>query len=163
MSRGLKTTIVILIALVVAGLITLPGLRRAIQRMSISPKTEEEARREVMQVPISTATDVKVKAQIFWLSASSTGSLEATTVEIPLSADPVERSKQLLNALIIHRPSSYSWCVRTARTFTSWRSYRIRATNRHRPRGIRTRGPVRPAKEERGVGFILEASVAPLP
>lgn len=105
MSRGLKTTIVILIALVVAGLITLPGLRRAIQRMSISPKTEEEARREVMQVPISTPTDVKVKAQIFWLSASSTGSLEATTVEIPLSADPVERSKQLLNALIIMAPA----------------------------------------------------------
>ena len=105
MSRGLKTTIVILIALVVAGLITLPGLRRAIQHMSRSPKTEEEARREVMQVPISTPTDVKVQAQMFWLSASSSASLDATTVEIPLSADPVERSKQLLNALIIMAPA----------------------------------------------------------
>jgi hypothetical protein len=104
-SRGLKTTIVILIALVAAGLITLPGLRRAIQRMSKTPKTEEEARREVMQVPISTPTDVKVQAQMFWLSTSSPGSLEATTVEIPLSADPVERSKQLLNALIIMAPA----------------------------------------------------------
>jgi hypothetical protein len=104
-SRGLKTTIVILIALVMAGLITLPGLRRAIQRMSKSPKTEEEARREVMQVPISTPTDVKVKAQMFWLSASPSGSLEPATVEIPLSADPVERSKQLLNALIIMAPA----------------------------------------------------------
>ncbi len=105
MSRGLKTTIVILIALVVAGLITLPGLRRAIQRMSKSPKTEDEARREVMQVPISTPTDVKVRAQMFWLSASSPNSLDGATVEIPLSADPVERSKQLLNALIIMAPA----------------------------------------------------------
>jgi hypothetical protein len=104
-SRGLKTTIVILIALVAAGLITLPGLRRAIQRMSKSPKTEEQARREVMQVPISTPTDVKVQARMFWLSASSAGSLDAATIEIPLSADPVERSKQLLNALIIMAPA----------------------------------------------------------
>jgi hypothetical protein len=104
-SRGLKTTILILAALVVAGLITLPGLRRAIQRMSKSPKTEEEARREVMQVPISTPTDVKVQAQMFWLSASSSASVEATMVEIPLSADPVERSKQLLNALIVMAPA----------------------------------------------------------
>jgi Sporulation and spore germination len=104
-SRGLKTTIVILAALVVAGLITLPGLRRAIQRMSKSPKTEEEARREVMQVPISTPTDVKEKAQMFWLSTSVAGSLEPTTIEVPLSADAVERSKQLLNALIIMAPA----------------------------------------------------------
>jgi hypothetical protein len=97
-------TIVILAALVVVGLITLPGLQRAIQRISKSPQTEQQARREVMQVPISTPTDVKVQAQMFWLSASSS-SLEPTTVELPLSADPVERSKQLLNALIVMAPA----------------------------------------------------------
>jgi hypothetical protein len=104
-SRGLKTTIAILAALVVLGLITLPGLRQAVQRMSRAPRTEEQARREVMQVPISTPTDVKVKAQMYWLSATSLSSLEPTTVEIPLSADPVERSKQLLNALITMAPA----------------------------------------------------------
>jgi len=52
-----------------------------------------------MQIPISTPTDVKVQAQMYWLSATSPGSLEATTIELPLSADPVERSKQLLIAL----------------------------------------------------------------
>jgi hypothetical protein len=104
-SRGLKTTIVILAAMVVVGLITLPGLRQAIQRISKSPKTEQQARREVMQVPISTPTDVKVQARMFWLSASSSSSLEATTIEIPLSADPVERSKQLLIALIVMAPA----------------------------------------------------------
>ncbi len=105
MSRGLKTTIAILGALVVLGLITLPSLRLAIQRNKGNPRTEEQARREVMQVPITTPTDVKVQAQMYWLSANSPGSLEATTIELPLSADPVERSKQLLNALIVMVPA----------------------------------------------------------
>ena len=105
MSRGLKTTIVILAVMVVFGVITLPSLRQAIQRLSGPPKTEEQARRDVMQVPISTPTDVKVKAKMYWLSAASTASLEATTIELPLSADPVERSKQLLVALITSAPT----------------------------------------------------------
>lgn len=105
MSRGLKTTIVILAVMVVLGLITLPGLRRAIQRISKSPQTEQQAQREVMQVPISTPTDVKVQARMFWLSASSSSSLEATPIEIPLSADPAERAKQLLIALIVMAPA----------------------------------------------------------
>jgi len=105
MSRGIRITIVVLVALVMVGLIILPGLRQKVQRMSQPPKTEEQARREVMQVPISTPTDVKVKAQMFWLAPGSESSLQATTIEIPLSADPVERSKQLLNALIANVPA----------------------------------------------------------
>ena len=105
MSRALKTTIVILAVLVVLGLITLPSLRRAIQRISGSSRTEEQARREVMQIPISTPTDVKVTAQMYWLSATSPTSLEASEIELPLSADPVERSKQLLLALIANAPA----------------------------------------------------------
>ena len=105
MSRALKTTIVILAVLVVLGLITLPSLRRAIQRISGSSRTEEQARREVMQIPISTPTDVMVNAQMYWLSETSPTSLEATSIELPLSADPVERSKQLLLALIANPPA----------------------------------------------------------
>ena len=105
MSRGLKITIGILAALVLLSLITLPSLRQAMQRISRSPIPEQQARREVMQAPISTPTDVKVRAQIYWLSPSSTGSLSATPVEIPLSADPVERCKQLLIALIVMAPA----------------------------------------------------------
>ena len=104
MSRGLKTTIAILCVLVVFGLITLPSLRQAIQRVSGNQRTEEQARREVMQIPISTPTDVKVKAQMYWLSATSPVSLEAATIELPLSADPVERAKQLLIALVADAP-----------------------------------------------------------
>jgi hypothetical protein len=104
--RSLKTTIAILGALVVLGLITLPSLRLAMQRNKGNPRTEEQARREVMQIPITTPTDVNVQAQMFWLSANSPGALEATTIELPLSADPVERSKQLLNALIARVPAA---------------------------------------------------------
>ena len=105
MSRGLKTTIAILAVMVMFGLIALPSVRQAIQRMSRSQRTDEQARQEVMQIPISTPTDVKVKAQMYWLSATSPVSLEATTIELPLSADPVERSKQLLVALIADAPT----------------------------------------------------------
>ena len=116
MSKGLKTTILILSAMVVVGLIALPGLRQAIQRLQHPPKTEEQSRREVMEVPISTPTDVQVQAQMYWLSASSPYSLEATTIQLPLSADPVERSRQLLNALISRAPSDQ---VRTLPTQAS--------------------------------------------
>jgi hypothetical protein len=105
LSKGLKTTIVILAAMVALGLITLPGLRQAVVRLRSTPRTEEQARREVMQEPISTPTDVNVQAQMYWLSAASPYSLEPTAIQLPLSANPVERSKQLLNALILRAPT----------------------------------------------------------
>jgi hypothetical protein len=104
MSKMMKTTIVIAAALVAIGLFILPGLRRAVQGLRTTPKTDEQARREVMQEPISTPTDVQVQAQMYWLSASAPAALDATTIQLPLSADPVERSKQLINALIARAP-----------------------------------------------------------
>jgi hypothetical protein len=104
-SRALKITIVILTVMVVAGLITLPSLRKAIEALSGSSRTAEQARREVMQVPISTPTDVNVKAQLYWLSAASPAALEPVEIELPLSENPVERSKQLINALIVKAPA----------------------------------------------------------
>jgi hypothetical protein len=105
LSKGLKTTIAILTAMVVLGLITLPGLREAVHRLRNTPRTDEQARREVMQEPISTPTDVQAKAQMFWLSTTSPNSLEPTAISLPLSADPVLRSKQLLIALIARAPA----------------------------------------------------------
>jgi sporulation and spore germination protein len=104
LSKGLKTTLVILGAMVALGLVTLPGLRQAVQGLRNTPRTEEQARREVMQEPISTPTDVEEQAQMFWLSPSTPNSLDPTAIQLPLSADPVERSKQLLNALIARAP-----------------------------------------------------------
>ena len=91
--------------MVVVGLVALPGLRQAVQRLHKAPKTEEQARREVMQEPISTPTDVQVQAQMYWLSTSAPNTLEPTAIGLPLSADPVVRSKQLLNALIQRVPA----------------------------------------------------------
>lgn len=105
MSRGLKIAIAVLLFLVAISLITMPSLQRAVERASRNPRTEEQARREVMQPVISTPTDVMVKAQLFFLSAGSSGALEPTAIELPLSADPVERSKQLINALIANAPA----------------------------------------------------------
>ena len=51
--------------MVALGLVTLPGLRQAVQRLRSTPKTDEQARREVMQEPISTPTDVQVQAQMY--------------------------------------------------------------------------------------------------
>lgn len=105
MSKGLKTTIAILTVMVVLGLVTLPGLRQTVQRLRRVPKTDVQARREVMQEPVSTPTDVQVQAHMYWLSGTSAASLEDTTIPLPLSANPVERSKQLLNALIARAPA----------------------------------------------------------
>ncbi len=104
-SRGLKLTIGILTAMVVVGLVTLPGLRRAIQRLQSATVTEQQARREALQAPISTPTDVKAAAEMYWLAPPSLSSLAASTVQIPLSADPAERSKQLIAALITMAPA----------------------------------------------------------
>jgi hypothetical protein len=60
----------------------------------------------MLQAPISTPTDVAVQAHLYWLAAGSANALQANTVELPLSADPVERSKQLLQALIAKAPSA---------------------------------------------------------
>src|SRR5579862_3521546 len=90
--------------MVLVGLVTLPSLRRGVQRMRGNPRTEQEARREVMQVPISTPTDAQVQAQMYWLSPSSPTELEDIAIQLPLSADTVERSKQLLIALISKPP-----------------------------------------------------------
>jgi hypothetical protein len=105
LSKGLKTTLIVLAAMVVMGLIALPGLRRAVRSLQTAPRTEEQARHEVMQEPVSTPTDVQAPAQMFWLSANSPASLEPKTIQLPLSADPVERSKQLLIALVARPPA----------------------------------------------------------
>ena len=91
--------------MVLVGLVTLPGLRRAIQRLQQAPVTEQQARREVLQPPITTPTDVKSPAQMYWLAPPSLSSLAPATVQIPLSANPVERSKQIIAALITMAPA----------------------------------------------------------
>jgi len=103
MPRSLKIVLVILAVAVVAGLISLRPLRRRMHQLHESRSAEEQARHAVLAPPISTPTDVTVKAQIFW--AAGPDKVAPVEVDLPLSADPVERSRQLLQALIANPPT----------------------------------------------------------
>jgi Sporulation and spore germination len=103
MPRNLKITLAILSVAVVIGLISLRGLHQRIQNLSQAQSSEEEARRDLLKPMVSTPTDVLVQAKIFW--ASGTDTLTPANVELPLSADPVQRGRQVLDALIANVPS----------------------------------------------------------
>lgn len=88
------------IAVVIAAL-TLPGLRRRVrQNAKLQQRSEEQARRELSQPVVVNPADPRVKAKLFWASGSDDGAVTAVTVELPLSSDPVLRSKQVLNTLL---------------------------------------------------------------
>jgi hypothetical protein len=103
MPRALKIALVVLAVAVAIGLISLRGLRRHMQRLAQAQSSEEQARHQVLAPPISTATDVVVKARIFW--AAGPDKVAPVEIDLPLSADPVERSRQLLQALITNPPT----------------------------------------------------------
>jgi hypothetical protein len=105
MSRRLKLAGLLLLVAVLAGVIYVPRLRERMRRLREAGRSEEQARREVVQPPIATPTDVKLTAKIFWASALSPETLEPVEIQLPLSADPVQRAKQLLGALIASTPS----------------------------------------------------------
>lgn len=91
-------------ALFVAVLIAaiyLPILRRNIrQAAKLQQRSEEQARRELTQPTVINPGDPKVKAKLFWASEADDGTVSPVSVELPLSTDPVLRSKQVLNTLL---------------------------------------------------------------
>lgn len=104
MPRDLKIAVGILIVAVLIGLISLRGLNRRMQGLAELQSTEEKARRDVLAPEIKTSTDVSQGARIYW--AAGEDRVTSTTVELALSADPVERGKQVLHALIADTPST---------------------------------------------------------
>lgn len=103
MPRKWKIAIGILAVAVVIGLISLRSPHRRMVRVAETQAAEEQARHEVLAVPISTPTDVIAKATIFW--AAGPDQVAPVEIELPLSADPVQRSRQLLHALIASPPT----------------------------------------------------------
>jgi hypothetical protein len=103
MPRNLRIVIGILSVAVLIGLISLRGLHNRIEKMAESPPTEGQARREVLEPAISTPTDVKLKAKIFW--AAGADRCAPVEMEMPLSADPTQRARQVLHALIADPPA----------------------------------------------------------
>jgi hypothetical protein len=104
MARKWKIVIGILAIAVVSGLISFRSLRRRIERLSESQTTEEQARREVLAASISTPTHVLVLAKIFW--AAGPDKVAPVEVQLPLSADSVQRSKQVLHELMANPPTA---------------------------------------------------------
>ena len=103
MPRAMKIVIGVLVVAVVIGLISFRGLHRRMQRLAESQTADEKARHEVLAPPISTPTDVTVNAKIFWAAGSD--KIAPVAVQLPLSADPVERSRQLLHELTVDPPT----------------------------------------------------------
>ena len=93
--------VIVLVIAVVGAALYFPALRRQIYKAKdITEKTAEQARRELLPPAPVTSGDPKVKAKMYWGSRSQPGQLDPVTVELPLSSDPVLRSKQILNTLL---------------------------------------------------------------
>jgi len=103
MPRNLKIAFGILVIAVLIGLISLHGLHERIHSLSENPNLDEQARHDVLSASIATPTDVKVQARIFW--GAGPDRVAPVLVELPLSADPVQRAKQVLNELISSPPT----------------------------------------------------------
>lgn len=103
MPRNVKIVLAVLAVAVVIGLISLRSLRQRVARLAEVQKAEEKARLEVLAPPISTPSDVMVTSKIFW--AAGPDSVAPVEIQLPLSADPVQRSKQVLRALIANPPT----------------------------------------------------------
>ena len=103
MPRDLKIALGIIAGGVLIGLLSLYRLHRRIQSLEESQISEEQARRAVLAPQVSTATDVKVRAKLFWAAGSDR--VAPVEVELALSADPVQRAKQVLHTLVTAAPS----------------------------------------------------------
>lgn len=90
-----------LLAAVIGAALYFPALRRQVDKArTLTEKSAEQARRELLPPAPVTSGDPRVKVQMFWGSTSVDGSLVPVTVELPLSSDPVLRAKQILNTLL---------------------------------------------------------------
>jgi spore germination protein GerM len=105
MPRWAKFALIALVVAVVVGLISFGGLRRRVKRLAGQDQTaDEQARNAVLAPPISTPTDQEVTATIYW--AAGADKIAPVQVQLPLSADPVERAKQVIQALIANPPTT---------------------------------------------------------
>jgi len=101
MPRWLKWLVAFLCLGVIVAAIYFPILRRRLRLAAkMQQQAAEQARRDLTQPVAANPGDAKVKAKLFWASGNSDGTLTDSTVELPLSNDPVLRAKQVLNTLL---------------------------------------------------------------
>ena len=100
MQRWQKIAVILLTVFVIGGVIYVRGLHKRVTQLQRTQATEEQERREVIAPPITTPTDVNVSATLFWVSPVHPDQLMPSNIQLPLSADPEQRAKQLIEALI---------------------------------------------------------------
>jgi hypothetical protein len=100
--RNMQIAFGILCVAVLVGLITLRGLHDRIEHLGQMRASDEQLRRDLLAPQVSTPTDAKVKATIFWAAGADTTA--PVEIEMALSADPVQRAKQVLHELITDPP-----------------------------------------------------------
>jgi len=105
MSRAMQLTLAILLLCVAAGAVYFRLLHQRVLELTRSSMSEQQAMRAIAQPAVSTPSDVKVKAKMFWASADAPGTLAPVEVEMPLSAEPVLRAKQVLAVLVSSPPA----------------------------------------------------------
>ena len=103
MPRNLQITLAFLAVAVVIGLISLRSLQNRMKRLAQTATTEEQARRDLLKPSISTPTDIEAQIKIFW--ADGPEKVAPTQFVLALSADPVKRARQVIDALILQVPT----------------------------------------------------------
>jgi spore germination protein GerM len=101
MTRGYKIFIAVLVVAVFIGFVSLRSLQRRVRQGQAQP-SDAQARRAVL-APVVTPTDTRTNATIFW--AAGADKVAPSQVQLTLSADPVQRSRQVLLALIANPPA----------------------------------------------------------
>jgi hypothetical protein len=99
MSRAAKIALALLLGGVAAGAIYLRGLHEQVLRLGSAERSEEQARRQVIQpAPPPAPSEPREKARIFW--AAEGGRLEPVEVELALAPEPEARARLLMLTLI---------------------------------------------------------------
>ena len=104
MSRAFKITLAILLLSVAGGAIYFRGLHRQILRLAHLDRSENQARREVIQPVIAAPEDKKVPVKIFWASRENPLALEPVVIDLQAVADPADRGRLAIDALIASPP-----------------------------------------------------------
>jgi Sporulation and spore germination len=101
MARWIRLVLGGLVGAVIIAALYFPVLKRRVkQTAKVVLQSEEQARRELTQPLAVNPSEPRVKARLFWASNADDAALTPVAVDLPLSADPVLRSKQVLNTLL---------------------------------------------------------------
>jgi spore germination protein GerM len=104
MPRNVAIALAALALAVGIGVASWNGLQSHIRRLANAQPDEEKARHEVLAKPIATPSDATTKAQLFWIGPGG-DTVAPVSEDMALSADPVQRSQQLLRKLIADPPA----------------------------------------------------------